>query len=286
MRIAFATFAQLPDGREDDRQAAALIGAEFRAWDDPAVEWSVYDRVVIRSTWNYTRNAPAFLAWARQLGAQRLRNVPELVAWNADKRYLAELEVPTVPTAFVHPGGPRPPLLGEVVVKPNVSAGAVDTGRFPPERHGEAHALISKITASGRTALVQPYLPAVDEQGETAVVFIGGQLSHVLRKQPVLREPGEAPLAGPEAPVRAAAAMLDPDLVSASSASADQLAAADAAFSEISNRFGEPLYLRVDLVSGSDERPVVMELEAIEPCLYLETVPDSIERLAAAVLNS
>ena len=87
------------------------------------------------------------------------------------------------------------------MVKPNVSAGARDTGRFPAERHDEALALIEPIRRRGRVALVQPYLAGVDEHGETAIVFIGGELSHVLRKQPILRAEGEAPLGdGPGRP--------------------------------------------------------------------------------------
>jgi glutathione synthase/RimK-type ligase-like ATP-grasp enzyme len=283
MRIAFATFAGLPDGRDDDRAAAALLGAKFRVWDDPAVNWTAFDRVVIRSTWDYTHDRRAFLSWARAVGPARLRNPPDLIAWNTDKRYLDELPVPTVPTAFVRPDGPRPPLLGEVVVKPNVSAGGVDTGRFPPERHGEAHALISRIQASGRTALIQPYLPSVDERGETALVYLGGRLSHVLHKRAVLRAPGEAPLASGAA-VPSAAVMHDPDLVTPGTADADERALAEAVLGALGERFGTPLYVRVDLVRDGNGRPMVMEIEATEPCLYMEMAPGSAERLAAATL--
>lgn len=87
-------------------------------------------------------------------------------------------------------------------MKPNVSAGARDTGRFGPATHAEALGLVERIRASGRVAIVQ----AVDRCGETALVFIAGELSHVLHKRAVLRGEGEAPLAdGPPAP---AAAML------------------------------------------------------------------------------
>jgi hypothetical protein len=194
MRIAFATCRSYGRGYADDQEAAALAGAEFQVWDDPAVDWDAFDRVVIRSVWDYTSRLDAFLEWCGKIGPERLRNSPDLVSFNADKRYLQELQVPTVPTRFVSPGEPAPPLIDEVVVKPNVSAGARDTGRFPPDHHDDALDLIASICDSGRVALVQPYLPLADEQGETAVVHLAGELSHVLRKRPVLRSAGIAPM--------------------------------------------------------------------------------------------
>lgn len=284
MRIAFATFDVMPDGWVDDHPVAELLGAEYRVWNDPTVAWEAYDRVVIRSAWDYSHEIDAFVAWCRAVGPSRLRNPPELVAWNADKRYLADLRVPTVPTSFVAPGEPLPVLEGEVVIKPNVSAGALDTGRFPAQRHGEARELIGRIHASGRVALVQPYLTGIERQGETALVFIAGELSHVLSKRLVLREPGEAPRA--PGGIRAAAVMLEPDLVAAGAADDAQRELARAAYREVAERFGDPLYARVDLVPGPDGKPVVIELELIEPHLYLATSPGAAERLAAAIRAS
>lgn len=284
MRIAFATCSDLPDGWQDDHPAAGLLDAEFRVWDDPCVDWAAYDRVVIRSAWDYTASVDAFLAWCNAVGAERLRNVPRLVAFNADKRYLAELSAGTVPTAYVGLGDPLPVLRGEVVVKPNISAGARDTGRFGPAVHDEARALIARIQASGRVALVQPYMDAVDERGETALVFLGGELSHVLRKRAVLAPDEEAPLAGGEhAP---AAVMLLDDLVTAGTASPAERQLAREVIAEISDRFGTPLYARVDLVTDPGGAPVLLELEAIEPELYLVASPGASERMASAVRAS
>ena len=88
---------------------------------------------MVRSTWDYTDQVGSFLSWCRRVGDDRLRNRPALVAFNADKRYLAELAAPTVPSTFVGPGDPVPALTGEVVVKPNVSAGRT--------RHRAVHAV-------------------------------------------------------------------------------------------------------------------------------------------------
>jgi glutathione synthase/RimK-type ligase-like ATP-grasp enzyme len=271
----------MAEGSDDDCEAAELLGADFCVWDDETVDWNAYDRVVLRSVWDYSRRALEFLGWCRSVGPARLRNRPELVAFSADKRYLTQLSVPSVPTRFVSPGEAAPVFDGEVVVKPNVSAGARDTGRFGPAKHAEALALIDRIQASGRVALVQPYLPAVDVRGETAVVFIGGELSHVLHKRAVLGPDEIAPVAGNELAV--AAAMLRDDLVRAGSADAAQRALAIALHAEISDRFESPLYLRIDLIDGPDGVPLVLELEAIEPSLYLTVSPGASERLARAV---
>lgn len=282
MRVAFATYADLPEGWADDREAARLAGAEFAIWDDPAVDWEAYDRVVVRSVWDYSRRIDEFLAWCAAVGPERLRNTPDLVDFDSDKRYLGELGVSIAPTTFVGPGDPLPLLSGDVVVKPNVSAGARNTGRFGPTAHAEALALVERIRASGRVAIVQAYLADVDRGGETALVFIAGELSHVLHKRPVLRGEGVAPLGddlrGP------AAVMLKDDFVRPGSAEPAQREFADTVLAAVTERFGTPLYARVDVAHDADGRPVLMELEAIEPCLYLDLVPGTAERFAGAVL--
>jgi len=284
VRIAFATCADLPVGWGDDQEAARPAGAEFVVWDDPTVDWEAYDRVVLRSVWDYSGRIEEFLAWCAAVGPGRLRNRPDLVAFDADKRYLGELGVPIAPTTFVAPGDPLPTLEGEVVVKPNISAGARRTGRFAPTTHADALALIERIRESGRVAIVQSYLEDVDRNGETALVFIAGELSHVLRKRAVLREEGEAPLAadrwGP------AAVMLEDDLVVAGTADEARREFAATVMAAVTDRFGTPLYARVDTALDADGRPVLMELEAIEPNLYLATAPGAAARFARAVLNS
>jgi hypothetical protein len=284
VRVALVTCSALLDGRDDEAAVASLLAAEHRSWDDPGVDWASYDRVVIRSTWDYTARVSEFLAWCDAVGPQRLRNRPDLVAFNADKRYLLELGVETVPTVFIGPGEPLPGLDGEIVVKPNISAGARDTGRFGPAVHGMARTLIKRIQESGRVALVQPYLSSVDQRGETALVFLGGELSHVLRKRAVLAPDEIAPRAdGALAP---AAAMLREDLVTLGAAEPGELALAQRVMGAVSKRFDTPLYARVDLVTGTEGRPLLLELEVIEPALYLDQSPGAPQRLANAIKSS
>jgi glutathione synthase/RimK-type ligase-like ATP-grasp enzyme len=290
MHVALARAAAVPDEFDDDaRLAGALrargVDAALAVWNDPAVDWSTFDRVIVRSTWDYTHQLEAFLAWADGIGPS-LRNPPELIRWNSDKRYVADLaraDVPIVDTLFVEPGDPEPALEGEIVVKPTVSAGARDTGRFGPRAHSAAHGLIARLGAAGRTAMVQRYLPGVDATGETAIVLFGGAPSHVLRKRAVLRPDEEAPLRDDD--LGAAEAMYDSGLVTAADASASEHEVARSVVAYLRERFGTtPLYVRVDLVPVPDGA-VVLEVEAVEPNFYLHTAPAAADRLAALVVD-
>lgn len=291
MRVALATCAAVPEGWEDEKLVAAALtsrGAEpsLVVWDDPEVGWGAFDRVLIRSTWDYTHRRAEFVDWARAL-EDRLDNPAPLVEWNSDKHYLADLEaagVPTVPTRFVEPGDPPPALDGEVVVKPAVSAGARDTGRFGPANHDAARALLARLGSAGRAAMVQPYLGSVEARGETAIVAIDGAESHVLRKRAVLGADREAPLRDDE--LGAAEAMYEPDLVQAGSANEPERGVAAAILEHLTERFGvAPLYARIDMLTGADGEPVLLELELVEPALYMSTAPGSEARLAEALLR-
>jgi hypothetical protein len=120
VRVAFATCSALPCGTGDDHEAAKLLGATYRSWDDPAVDWEAYDRVVIRSTWDYTRRIGEFLAWCGRVGSRRLRNQHDLsnqhdlIVFSADKRYLDRFAAAAVPTIYLALGDPTPALEGEV----------------------------------------------------------------------------------------------------------------------------------------------------------------------------
>jgi len=289
-RIALVTCSALPDGWVDDHALALALeekcaSAEFLVWDDAAVEWDHYDLVVLRSPWDYTGRRDEFLGWADSVGL-RLRNSAGLLRWNSDKRYLADLDgvgVPTVQTQFVAPGDEPDELRGEVVVKPTVSAGARDTGRFGPASHHAALELISKIGANGGTAMVQPYLASVDDRGETAILLVAGTVSHVLRKAAVLGADEVAPMRVGGFP--AAEAMFRSDLVVVGTATAAEHALAERVLAEVSERFGAPpLYARVDMLAGAQGEPVLLELEAVEPSLYLATSDGAAERFAKAIL--
>jgi hypothetical protein len=273
-RIALVTAAEWPD-LDDDGPAlvAALdragVEADPAVWDDPAVEWSSYDLAIVRSTWDYVPRCAEFLAWAASV--PRLANPAAVLAWNTDKRYLAELTaagVPVVPTEFVAPGERLQVPAYEHVVKPTVSAAAADTVRFAAGEDSTFHA--AALLDAGRTVMVQPYQAAIDVDGETSLIFFAGGYSHAAHKAPVLVPELTDPYA-----VR----------VTAAEATRDQRAVAHAALAAVP--FAEPpLYARVDVVPGPDGSPVVMELELTEPCLFLDRAPGSEDRFAAAVRSA
>ena len=278
-----------PEFRDDHLLARALrergADAEIEAWDDPAVDWEGFDLVVIRSTWDYARRHDEFLAWVDRIG-DRLHNAPAVVRWNSDKHYLgdlAEVGIAVVQTRYLAPGEPVPELGGDVVVKPSVSAGGRDTGRFGPQTHALARELIESIHASGRTAMVQLYQGSVDGAGETAVVCIDGEPAHALRKGQVLRPDEVAPVR--DDATGAAEVMYDPGLVLPAEATKAELANARAIVAHLAERFDYlPLYARIDTVRGSGGAPVLLELEVIEPSFYLEQVPATTAVVADAII--
>ena len=291
-RIAIATFRHMPvEFTDDERLEAALIdrGAEAMrvAWDTD-LDWTLFDLVVIRSTWDYDHRLDEFIDWAEHVG-DRLLNRPELVAWNSDKRYLEDLDdagIPVVPTEYVAPGEELPELQGEVVVKPTVSAGGRDTGRFTENTHDDAYDLIEAIHDTRRIAMVQPYLATVDTLGETALVCIDGQPSHALRKGQVLQPDEIAPVRDEPDGHGAAEIMYSPDLVGPAQATESEIRLARMVLRHLEQEFGEtPLYARIDTVEDAWREPVLMELEAIEPNLYLEHADSALGRLADAIVN-
>lgn len=290
MRIAIATFEGMPpEFGDDDRLLVRRLrerGAEveYLPWTHPEADWDAPDLVHARSPWDYALRHDEFIAWVN--GVRTLENHPGLIAWNSDKRYLADLHeagIPVVETTYVGPGDPVPPIESEIVVKPTISAGARETGRFGPRSAEAARALIERITGSGGTAMVQPFLESVDTAGETAVVTIAGEVSHVLHKRPVLREDEVAPVR--EDALSVAEAMYDPGLVTPGEAAADELELTARVIELIERRFGStPLIARVDMLRHDGGHPIVLELEAIEPNLYFDQVPEAADRLADALL--
>lgn len=290
MRIAVATCRALPPQFDDDRRlidALAARGADatHAVWDDPNVRWDDFDKVVIRTTWDYPHKHAAFLEWADALDG-RLENPARLVRWNSDKHHLADLAaagIPTVPTRFVEPGDDLPPLDGEVVVKPTISVGGRLTGRFGPATHDDARLLIGRHHAEGRAAMVQHYLPSVDTKGEPALTFIAGQFSHAAHKRAVLRPDEMAPMRDDD--IGGAEVMYGSDIVVPGIADEREIAVGMQVIAYLHNRFGvDPLYARVDVVHDDRGNPVVLELEAVEPNLFLGFAPGAADRLAEAIL--
>ncbi len=269
-RLRIATCTTLPEVDVDAAPlASALTGAGFAAelvaWDDPAADWDAPIPTVIRSTWNYALDVTRFLAWVdRASAAAPLVNAPSIVRGNVHKRYLLELAargVAVVPTILVERGAKHdlaPLADSRIVIKPAVGAGSLGTRVFEP---GDPAALahLGTLTVTG-AALVQPYIRSVDGYGERSLVWIDGALSHAIRKSPrfagdVERIDGPFPIAD------------------------DERALAEAALAP----FRDLLYGRVDLARDDAGRPMVMELELVEPSLFFARQPGSAERYAAGL---
>lgn len=280
-RIAIATCAAYPELKGDDEllcEALRGLGAEARSvvWDGEGVDWSGFDLCLLRSTWDYHEKHERFLEWTRQVeGVAALRNPAGLIAWNSDKRYLRELGeagVPTVPTLWVEQGAgiDLPAALAErgweeAVVKPVVDLGARNLHRV---RVGEAQTALS-IVLSRQPAMVQPFLPSLESEGELSLIYIQGDLSHAVRKRPAARDFRVQSIWGGTT----AAAEAEPRHVEVAERTLAQLDEA-------------ALYARVDLVTGPDGEPCLIELELIEPNLYLGTDPSAAPRLADAVMST
>jgi len=263
-RVVLAGCQALPEGDGDDADLVAALRqrglhARWLPWDDP--DTLDADLVILRATWDYIERLDDFMAWTTTV--RGLVNAPEVVEWNTDKSYLLDLAtagVPIIPSQFIAPGERARVPEGEVVVKPAVGAGSVGAQRFTDSDEASRH--VAALHADGRTALIQPYDPRV-EQGETALVFLGGRQSHAFTKGPILPSPGSRPAfddSGTYAEESLAPAEPDFELWDVGHAA---LAAAAA---HLGIDVAELLYARVDLI-GDRSDPQLLELELVEPSL-------------------
>lgn len=284
--LAFATHADDSDyGGERARLIPLLsdlgVVVSAHAWDDPTVDWTAFDAVVVKSTWDYTMNFDAFLAWIHATAAStRLANPVDVLCWNADKRYLLDLAaagVAIIDTRLVEPGQPlRMPDWAEVVVKPSVSAGGRLSGRFSGDNAAGAERLLATIHSEGKAALLQPYMAGVDGAGEANVLAFGGVASHAVSKGGILATDLEAMPDTRLAEHQAISALpLDDELLAFTDLVLDRVAAA------VGVERANLVHARVDSVVAGDGTRQLMEVELIEPYLYFSEAPDPSAAAAA-----
>lgn len=286
-RLAWVTASGATGLDDDEPLALAALrraGAEVdvTAWDDPAVDWASYQRAVLRSTWDYQDRMAEFLDWLAAVDqVTDLRNPLPVVRWNLDKRYLAELAeagVPTIETVFSSPtdGALEQPARlpsGSIVVKPAVGAGSRNVGVYHETDRHRALEHIRRLHAAGVTALVQPLIASVARDGEWPLLFFGGHYSHAAGKRVDLPDAG----------------MVDGLFVAETNvehrADAAQIEVATAAVEVVAGRFGTPVYARVDLVRDDEGQYRVLELELVEPSLFLpQGGAGAVDRLVAELL--
>jgi len=274
------TGADQPTLAADDRvllQAltAAGVPARVAVWTDPEVDWARASACVVRSVWDYHLHPARFRAWVAAVGqVSTLLNPPALMTWNMHKRYLSHFAaqgVPTIDTVWLTPGS-RVDLAGlltergwrEALVKPAVSASAWRTAKVNAWHRAGQHG-----TASGQRlveeileqtdALVQPYLPSIERDGEISVIAVAGELTHAARRASALTSDIEDTRRG-----------------SAHSLSEKERGLAAEVLALLPT---VPLYARVDLVRDERGRLLLGELELIEPALYLRHSRRAVQRL-------
>jgi hypothetical protein len=237
-----------------------------------------FDGAVIRSASDYVDHPRCFLDWCAETSNRiPLANPVDVLAWNSDKRYLRDLEragVAVVPTLWVGPGEALTGIRWErFVVKPVISAGARASATYGRSGLPEARRHVDAITAGGVTAMVQPHLTSIDREGEVGVYVIGGEVSHAIRKAGVLRA-GVPPA---------------PDLslgrhqqVAPSPLLEEHVRFARAVLDAVPGGPERLLYARVDMARGEEGEVLLLELECIEPRLFLEYAPARAGAVASA----
>jgi glutathione synthase/RimK-type ligase-like ATP-grasp enzyme len=279
--VAFVTYSGVPDLTVDDRLAVdALAMLDVRTdalcWDDPSVEWQRYDAIVLRSTWDYYLRFAEFVAWVDRLESvnARLWNPPRMVRGNLDKRYLTELRHPHLappPSAFFVRGA-RIDLAAlleargwtEAVIKPTVSADGFSTERTSRATAFDDQSLVEAMVERS-DIVIQRLVPDIRTNGELSLMFFGGRFSHAVNKRPTHEEfRVQERLGGTIAPAIAPARLVRhaTDLVATSAA--------------------DSLYARIDVVVA-EGRFVLMELELVEPSLFLAHSPAAPAAFADAV---
>lgn len=257
------------------------------SWDDADVDWTSFDAVIIRSTWDYTERLEEFMAWVDRVSeATVLLNGADVIRWSADKRYLQDLAaegIPIVSTTFVDLGEIAPVVNQLHVVKPTVGAGSSGARRCEPD---EVAAHVAALHDDGRTAMVQPYLSQLDELGESAFCYVpaqsgpGLELSHVFRKGAILTS----------TEVEQEGDLFAKEEISARPPNEHEQALAEAVLAtHIVTSFGHIVFARIDIAPADDpagpEPYVLMELELIEPSFYLDTMPGSAELFADRLVD-
>ncbi len=287
--IVFVTYDDLKQGDPDDGSALDILSARgfnctFADWRDQSFPFAQSRLVILRSTWNYHLHQEEFVQWAKNVAAHTiLKNSPELVNWNHDKRYLRQLSengLRTVPTFYIEKNsepvksfdqilaalyGPGEPISPRIVVKPSVGLSTFGVKKFDLAESGGQQAAREHINQLGKNycVMVQPFLDEVEGYGERALVFIDGKFSHAIRKSAfqhlaVAGEAGEARVEATESEIEFGHHVL-------------------AAVPET------PLYARVDMVPDRYGQLLLLELELIEPSLFLQVEPGAAEKFADAV---
>ena len=240
------------------------IDLVFANWNDKSIAWESFDAAVIRSAWDYVPVRDEFLQFAKNVETKtKLFNSYDVMRWNTDKKYLSNLEnkgVPIIPTKFASNIDEAMPAVSwafgiaeAIAIKPTVGAGARLAGKATTE--AEAIEFVKRILEAKRTAIIQPYISSVDDEGEKAIIVINGEISHVAKKVPALTKGGHGDAAG----------QLE---------ITNEIRDIVKTISNAVNEWDDLLFARVDVVRMG-EKLVLMELELTEPWLFMQFRPEA-----------
>lgn len=252
------------------------LPVSFQIWDDPTVDWSHFDAVIMKSPWDYFDKIDAFYTWLNELEKLNclVLNPLQTIRWNADKLYfkgMAEQGIEVVPTVWLNQGDAFDAAqvfaqLGveKIIIKPRVSGGAKNTLALTQQEALAGTAEINELLQQ-EPFMVQPFVPEVASKGEWSFLFFGSKYSHSVLKTV---KPGDfrvqhffgGTIHTPEPPAA---------LLGTAQTIVDKFAS-------------DCLYARVDGVE-IDGRLVLMELELIEPFLFMATSTGAMERYYEAL---
>lgn len=282
-RLYWITSEKFADGYPHESEVLADLrarGIDVRptVWNrDPVPQPGSDERVIVRTPWDYLEDFDGFTEWLGALPATRVENPVAVLRWNSEKRYMRELAaagVRIVPTVWMDARSDAEVAATlaaafadrERIVKPVMSASAKDTFRLAPGGLPPAGVFVN------RAAMVQPFLPEIETDGERSLVYFSGRFSHAIRKVPKTGDFRVQESHG--------------GIMREFSASGAERAFGDATVAAVRARFpnlSAPLYARVDYVVTAGE-PHLMELELLEPDLYFHHAPGSAARFVEALL--
>lgn len=266
--------------RDDQLLQTALAGHGISSvridWASPDVDWSRFRCAVFRTTWDYFERQREFTVWLDRVRKQtRLCNDAALIDWNMDKHYLADLEangIPIVPSKFIERGSTLTlhELLDEsgweeAILKPCISGAARHTYRVNREGATQLEPVMRQLLTD-ESLILQPLQQSVLRDGEDTLMLFNGRFTHAVRKVP---KPGDFRVQDdyggtvhPHQPSDAQVEFAQRAMAACPSA---------------------PAYGRVDLVRDNHGNLAVMELELIEPELWLRNYPPAATAFADAI---
>lgn len=302
-RCTFVTYSGLPDLDPDDRRVLDILrerGYDCHAavWDAPEVDWSSAGVVVVRSTWDYNLKYGKFMEWVDHVSrVAQLFNRPDYIRWNSHKGYLRDLSeagIAIVPTHWFE-RGKEPDVetelrklleddhSGKIIVKPAIGLATSGVMLVEEANFSEAVTHVRKLLEEF-DVMIQPFMASVRDPGERALTFVNGRYCHAAQKAP-FQKLAAAGHAG-EKPVEATVRELE---------LAENVMGVLGELVRKHNNGGKlsdddaflppPLYARVDIVRGDNGDPLLIELELVEPSLFMGFYPLTADFFADAIEN-